>query len=92
MTARHPSPSDLCLGSAETAVLQVLVERVGKVTGRLDLNRLAGLEGSSRRCDAALVLVRRALGEGAIVTVRRRGWMLRKESVDSARALLDSLT
>lgn len=79
------------LGPAETAVLRVLVDRAGRVTGRHDLNRLAGLDGSERRCDAALVLVRRALGEGAVVTVRRRGWMLRTESADAARALLDSL-
>jgi len=80
------------LGPAETAVLRVLVERAGRVTGRHDLNRLAGLDGSERRCDAALVLVRRVLGEGAVVTVRRRGWMLRKESAGAARALLDSMS
>lgn len=80
------------LGPAEAAVLRVLVERAGRVTGRHDLNRLAGLEGSERRCDAALVMVRRALGEGVVVTVRRRGWMLRKESAGAARALLDSLS
>ncbi len=92
MTSPHPSPSDARFGPAETSVLRVLVDRAGKVTGRRDLNRLAGLDGSDRRCDAALVLVRRALGDGAIVTVRRRGWMLRKESSDAARALLDSLS
>ncbi|MFM7095041.1 MAG: hypothetical protein ACKOYL_10890 [Actinomycetota bacterium] len=80
------------LGAAETAVLRVLVDRAGRVTGRHDLNRLAGLDGSERRCDAALVLVRRVLGEGAVVTVRRRGWMLREESAGAARALLDSLS
>jgi len=85
------SPSDdPRLGPAEVAVLRVLVERAGKVTGRHDLNRLADLGGSSRRCDAALVALRRALGEGSILTVRRRGWMLKKETAEAARMLLDS--
>ena len=78
------------LGPAEAAVLRVLIERAGKVTGRHELNRLAGLDGTHRRCDAALVLIRRCLGEGAIVTVRRRGWMLNNEAVEGARVLLDS--
>ncbi|MBM3729493.1 MAG: hypothetical protein FJW44_01555 [Actinobacteria bacterium] len=78
------------LGPAETAVLRVLVDRVGRVTGRPDLNRLAGLDGSERRCDAALVTLRRLLGPGSIKTIRRRGWMLSEQSVDSARFLLDS--
>ena len=73
-------------------MLRVLVDRVGRVTGRHDLNHLVGFDGSERRCDAALVLVRRVLGEGAVVTVRRRGWMLRKESLGAACTLLDSLS
>ncbi len=86
-----PSVSDVKLGPTEVAVLRVLLSRTGKVTGRADLNRLAGIEGSPRRSDAALVLVRRALGEGAVVTVRRRGWMLHTDSLERARSLLDSL-
>lgn len=80
------------LGAAEIAVLRVLVDRVGKITGRHDLNRLAGLDGTARRSDTALVSIRRHLGDGAIVTVRRRGWMLSNNAVPAARALLDSVT
>ena len=85
----HP---DAKLGPAEIAVLRVLVERTGKVTGRHDLNRLAGLDGTIRRSDAALVPIRRCLGEGSIVTIRRRGWMLHDDATSAARALLDSIT
>lgn len=90
MTTARETPTDIRLGPAEVAVLRVLVDRAGKVTGRHDLNRMAGLEGSGRRCDAALVLLRRALGPDAIRTVRRRGWMLSSESVTRAQFLLDS--
>lgn len=89
------SSSDMAggpLGPAETAVLRVLIDRAGRVTGRHDLNRLAGLEGSERRCDAALVSLRRLLGPGSIKTIRRRGWMLSEQSVGDARFLLDSRT
>lgn len=90
MTSAHPPVTDHRLGPAETAVLRVLLDRVGKVTGRHDLNRLAGLDGSERRCDAALVALRRLLGPDAVKTIRRRGWMLSEQSVDAARILLDS--
>ncbi|MEY2967906.1 MAG: hypothetical protein RIQ64_533 [Actinomycetota bacterium] len=91
MKSPVPAVCDVKLGPTEVAVLRVLLSRAGKVTGRSDLNRLAGIEGSPRRSDAALVLVRRALGEGAIVTVRRRGWMLQTDSLGRATTLLDSL-
>ena len=78
------------LASTDLAVLRVLVDRSGRVTGRHDLNRLAGLDGSERRCEAALVSLRRKLGEGAIVTIRRRGWMLVHDALPLALALLDS--
>ena len=83
---------EIKLGPAEVAVLRVLVDRVGKVTGRHDLNRLAGLDGTARRSDAALVLIRRCLGDGAVVTVRRRGWMLENDALPAAAALLDSVS
>ena len=92
MSNGAPTVNTSPLPAADAAVLRVLVERAGKVTGRHDLNRLAGLTGSARRCEAVLVGLRRSLGEGAIVTIRRRGWMLQPEAADSARALLDSLS
>ena len=92
MTQTPRSDNEAKLGSVEIAVLRVLVERAGKVTGRHDLNRLAGLDGTVRRSDTALVAIRRCLGEGAIVTVRRRGWMLHDDAASAARALLDSKT
>ena len=83
MTTATLAPTDL-------AVLRVLVDRSGKVTGRHDLNRLAGLEGSERRCEATLVMLRKALGHTSIVTIRRRGWMLVNDALPLALTLLDS--
>ena len=78
------------LSDKDRAVLRVLVERAGKVTDRISLNKLAGLTGTPRRCETILVTLRRALGEDAIVTVRRRGWMLTEAAVPRARGLLDT--
>ncbi|CAB4659888.1 unannotated protein [freshwater metagenome] len=58
-------------------VLRLLVESQGKIIGRDFLARQTGLESASaRRIDASLVAIRRWLGADALVTVRRRGWML----------------
>lgn len=92
MTQTPRAHNDVKLGAVEIAVLRVLVERTGRVTGRDDLNRLAGLDGTQRRVDAALVPLRRRLGEGAIITIRRRGWLLHNDAASAARALLDSVT
>ena len=52
----------------------------------------AGLtELSPRRCDAALVGIRRALGDDAVVTVRRRGWRLNPDVMALAVAVIASL-
>jgi DNA-binding response OmpR family regulator len=70
-------------------VLRVLVEAAGRVTSRAELARRAGLtEQSERRCDAILVVLRRALGADSIRTVRSRGWMLELSHLDAAKALL----
>ena len=78
------------LSDKDRAVLQVLVERAGKVTDRISLNRLAGLTGTPRRCETILVTLRRVLGDDAIVTIRRRGWMLTEAALPRARRLLDT--
>jgi DNA-binding response OmpR family regulator len=84
-----PAEADIggcvALGERERAVLAVLVEHHGRVVDRSSLRHQAGLrELSPRRCDAVLVRVRAVLGGEAIVTVRRRGWMLRSEAIAAA--------
>lgn len=92
MTTGTTLQGDNKLGMGDVAVLRVLVERAGRVTGRHDLNRLAGFDGTARRCEVALVAIRRVLGAEAIVTVRRRGWMLDAQAVETAAALVESHT
>jgi DNA-binding response OmpR family regulator len=70
-------------------VLAVLIAHRGRVLGRRELARLAGLSQlSERRCDSVLVGIRRALGPDAIRTVRSRGWMLDERVADIASKLL----
>ena len=94
---RKPSSKDVRTGPAcsverERAVLAVLVEHHGRVVDRSSLRHQAGLgELNPRRCDALLVRVRAALGDDAIVTVRRRGWMLRTEAIAIAAAIVAAL-
>jgi DNA-binding response OmpR family regulator len=65
------------LPEREAAVLRVLQDAGGRVVSRTDLARAAGLAGlSERRVDGVLVRLRRTLPEGALVTVRGRGWAL----------------
>lgn len=70
-------------------MLVVLVKSQGRVLGRRELARQAGLgDLSERRCDSVLVGIRKGLPAGAIKTVRSRGWMLLPCAVDAATALL----
>lgn len=82
-------PSPPVLSGQEMAVLQVFLDCQGRVIGRAELARRAGLtSANSRRCDSILVAVRRALGPESLRTVRSRGWMLEPDVVDEARRLL----
>ena len=65
------------LAPREAAVLEVLRAAGGRVVSRAELAHGAGLVGlSPRRVDGVLVRLRRALPDGALVTVRGRGWAL----------------
>lgn len=65
----------LALSASAFAVLAVFAEVGGRVVGRTELSRRAGLaQLSERRADALIVELRRVLGADAIVTVRGRGW------------------
>ena len=71
-------------------MLSVLVGSAGRVVSRHELARRSGLaDRSERRCDAILVQLRRRLGPQAIRTVRSRGWLLGRDALPSARALLE---
>ncbi len=90
--AAWPETPAVGLGRRELAVLGVLAERPGRVIDRSELRRHAGLDDlSPRRCDALLVGLRRALGPNAIVTVRRRGWMLSAEATAIAATIVSSV-
>lgn len=61
----------------ERAVYDVLAQHGGRVLGRAELARRAGIADlGARRCDSLIVGIRRCLGPDAVRTVRRRGWML----------------
>lgn len=59
-------------------MFQVLSDNAGRVVSRTELVRSAGLTDlNERRCESLLVGVRRRIGDGRVINVRRRGWMLR---------------
>ena len=88
MTTVDQTPG-LSLGQQELAVLQALIDCSGRVVGRRELARRAGIADlNERRCDSLLVSVRRVLGAEAIRTVRGRGWMLEAAVIDRASLLV----
>lgn len=91
-TAATPHGVTGALGAQERAILRTLVEHQGRVLSREELARRCGLvDLHARRCDSLLVAVRHAIGADALVTVRRRGWMLRPEAAEAAAAYLAAL-
>lgn len=90
MVGRHIEDA-LPLTATDLAVLEVLADRAGTVVSRDTIRRLADLrQFSERRCDSAIVAIRRTLGNDSVVTVRGRGWMLQSESENSARTFIDA--
>ena len=83
---------DVRLGPRERAVLAVLARHGGRVIARDRLRHDAGLDDlNPRRCDSAVVAIRRVLGPGAVVTIRRRGWRLSPDAVALAMAIVASV-
>lgn len=79
------------LTATDIAVLGILADKVGTVVSRDTIRRLADLrQFSERRCDSAIVAIRKAINNDSVVTVRGRGWMLRTDYVDVARTLIDA--
>lgn len=77
------------LSPADISVLHVLINQQGRIISRATIQRLADLDSvSARRVDASIVALRRRLGAEAVVTVRRRGWMLADHAVGPATELL----
>lgn len=78
----RPTPLDI-------EVLRILVASAGKIVGRDFIARQSGIDSTSaRRVDASLVAIRRWVGPDALVTVRRRGWMLTSEGQETAETFL----
>lgn len=75
MNEAPASPPDT-LDPREAAILQTLRSNAGKVVTRTELAQAAGLRQHPRRVDVHLVNVRRHLGDGHLINVRSRGWML----------------
>ena len=77
------------LSGTDLQVLRVLIHQQGRIISRDTIQRMAEFDSvSARRVDASIVVLRRHLGPDAVLTVRRRGWMLAESSLESATDLL----
>ncbi len=84
-----PVASTAPLGTQELALLRALINCSGRVVGRRELARLAGMTAlHERRCDSLLVSIRKTLGSDSIRTVRGRGWILNIDNLEQATALV----
>ena len=84
-----PVNSAAPLGTQELALLRALIDCSGRVVGRRELARLAGMSAlHERRCDSLLVSIRKTLGSDSIRTVRGRGWILNVDNLEQATVLV----
>lgn len=73
----------------ERELLAYLAAHPGRVISREEFSAECGLDDlSARRCDSLIVAIRRLLPQDAIMTVRKRGWMLAPDAADAAISLL----
>jgi DNA-binding response OmpR family regulator len=62
----------------ERAVYEALAARPNRVMTRLEIARAVGIiDLNQRRCDSLIVGIRRVIGSDCLLTVRRRGYLLR---------------
>jgi DNA-binding winged helix-turn-helix (wHTH) protein len=88
-SADTPPTNWPALSQTDCGVLHVLLSQHGRIISRDTIQRMAGLDSvSARRVDASIVVLRRILGTHAVITVRRRGWMLADDAVAASTELL----
>lgn len=97
-TASHPAraprrPRVVAPQERERDLLAYLAAHPGRVISREEFSTECGLgDLSARRCDSLIVAIRRLLPDSAIVTVRKRGWMLAPDAADAAISLLHGMS
>jgi DNA-binding response OmpR family regulator len=74
------------LSAQEQLIVTTLCSANGRVVGRTELARVAGVPPQGRRIDVLLVNVRRVLGADRVVNVRNRGWRYVQPSTPNLEA------